>query len=49
MKKDSNNSPKDKNAATFKNNQKEKERSSELRDFRALNEQLLLPKCSENI
>ena len=33
MKKDSNNSPKDENAKTFKYNQIEKERSTEIRDF----------------
>ena len=49
MKKDSNNSPKGENATTFKNNPKEKERTTELRELRTLNEQLLLPRYQENI
>ena len=49
MKKDSNNSPKGENAKTFKNNPKEKERTTELRELRTLNEQLLLPRYQENI
>lgn len=49
LKKDLNNTQRDENVTTFKKNQKEKERSSELRDLRALDEQVLLPKYSENI
>ena len=49
MKKDSNNSPKAEDATTFKNNPKEKERTTELRELRTLNEQLLLPRYSENM
>ena len=39
----------DENATTFKDNQKEKEGTTELRDLRTLNEQLLLPEYSDNI
>ena len=49
MKKYSDNSPKSENATTFKNNPKEKERTTELRELRILNEQLLLPRYQENI
>ena len=49
MMKDSNNSPKAEDATTFKNNPKEKERTTELRELRTLNEQLLLPRYQENI
>ena len=49
MKKDSNNSLKGEDATTFKNNPKEKERATELRELRTLNEQLLLPRYQENI
>ena len=49
MKKDFNNSPKGENATTFKNNPKEKERTTELRELRTLNEQLLLPRYQENV
>ena len=49
MKKDSNNSLKGEDATTFKNNPKEKERTTELRELRTLNEQLLLPRYQENI
>ena len=49
MKKDSKNSQNDDDAAPFKGRQKDKERSSELNDLRKLNEQLLLPRYSENM
>ena len=51
MKKDSKNSQNDDNAPPFKRQQKEKGRnsSSELNDLRKLNEQLLLPRYTENM
>ena len=51
MKKDSENSQNDDDATPFKGQQKEKGRhaSSELNDLRKLNEQLLLPRYTENM
>ena len=50
MKKDSKNSQNDDDATPFKNQAKEKGRnSSELNDLRKLNEQLLLPRYTENM
>ena len=49
MKKDSKNSQNDDDATPFKGQQKEKGRSSELNDLRKLNEQLLLPRYTENM
>ena len=49
MKKDSRNSENDDDATPFKNQQNEKGRSSELNDLRKFNEQLLLPRYTEDM
>ena len=49
MQKVSKNSQSDDDAAPFKGQKKEKERSSELNDRRKLNGQLHLPRYSENM
>ena len=49
MKKDLQNSQNDNDATPFKGQQKEKGRSSEINDLRKLNEQLLLPRYTENM